>query len=551
MTKPSKDRKCILIAVAVLLLIAYICRIPGIGGRFSRELGLIRSAIYMGLFLAWGLSVRSRILQTQARRYMTAIACLMIFWFLVRTLKFHFLTSDRYPDAARYLWYLYYLPMLFIPLLSVFVAFSIGKPEDYHLPKRAALLLLPTAMLFLLVMTNDLHQRVFTFPRGMTGENGYAVGYYLVGGWLTICALMLLFVLYHKCRIPGSRRRILLPCLPIVILILYAVLHYSQMEWVRFVAGDMTAVMCLMYAATLELCIQCRFIQSNTHYRELFDASTVGAQIADGDNHVCLRSQTARLLPEAVLRQAQSSPIMLEGGIRLCSAPMRGGRVFWQEDVSGLLSVLEQLSDTREELRGYGALLEEENKQKQRRRELEEQKRLFDAVQEIVAPAMARLGELISRLNAAEDRETARMLHGKIAVTGAYIKRRSNLVFLADQTGEVAAKELMLCLNESASNLRLAGTACAVGFELSGSMDGRAAGRLYDFFEAAVEAVREPLPGLNALVTENGQGYHMTLMLQCGAVLPELTLRFPEASVEQDEEVCYCSLRLPKGGGQA
>ena len=303
MTKPNNERKRILIAVAALLLIAYICRIPGIGGRFSRELGLIRSAIYMGLFLAWGLSVRSRILQTQARRYMTAIACLMIFWFLVRTLKFHFLTSDRYPDAARYLWYLYYLPMLFIPLLSVFVAFSIGKPEDYHLPKRAALLLLPTAMLFLLVMTNDLHQRVFTFPRGMTGENGYAVGYYLVGGWLTICALMLLFVLYHKCRIPGSRRRILLPCLPIVILILYAVLHYSQMEWVRFVAGDMTAVMCLMYAATLELCIQCRFIQSNTHYRELFDASTVGAQIADGDNHVCLRSQAANHLPEAVLRQ--------------------------------------------------------------------------------------------------------------------------------------------------------------------------------------------------------------------------------------------------------
>lgn len=551
MTKPNKERNCILIVVAVLILIAYICRIPGIGGRFSRELGLIRSAIYMGLFLAWGLSIRSRILQSQARRYMTAIACLMIFWFLVRTLKFHVFTSDQYPDAARYLWYLYYLPMLFIPLLAVFVAFSIGKPEDYRLPKQAALLLLPTAMLFLLVMTNDLHQLVFTFPRGMAGENGYAVGYYLVGGWLAVCALMLLFVLYHKCRIPGSHRRILLPCLPIVILMLYAVLYYSQMEWVRFFIGDMTAVMCLMYAATLELCIQCRFIQSNTHYRELFDAATVGAQIADADDHVCLRSQTARPLPEAVLRQAQASPVMLEGGIRLCSAPIRGGRIFWQEDVSRLLSVLEQLNDAQEELRSYGALLEEENKQKQRRRELEEQKRLFDAVQEMVFPAMQRLGELTSRLNATEDQETARMLHGKIAVTGAYIKRRSNLVFLADQTGEVAVKELLLCLNESASNLRLAGTACAVAFALTGSMDGRAAGMLYDFFEAAVEAAQEMLPGLNAVVTENGQGYHMTLMLQCQAVLPELTLRFPDAIVEQDEEVCYCRLTVPKGGGPA
>lgn len=538
-----------LAAVAALLLIAYFCRIPGIGGRFSRELGLLRSAIYMGLFLAWGFSVRSRILQAQASRYMTAIAGLMIFWFLVRTVKFHFINAERYPDIARYLWYAYYLPMLFIPLLSVFIGFSIGKPEDYHLPKQAALLLLPTAGLFLLVMTNDLHRLVFTFPQGFAGENGYAAGYYLVGGWLILCALTLLFVLYRKCRIPGSRRRILLPCIPIVILMLYAMLHYSRLEWVRFVAGDITAVMCLLYAATLELCIQCRFIQSNTHYRELFDASTLGALIADDEYRVCLCSRTAGPVPEAVLRQTAAAPVMLDGGIRLRSAPIRGGRVFWQEDVSRLLSVAEKLGDTREELRGYGALLEEENKQKQRRRELEEQKRLFDGVQEMVLPAMQRLNELISRLSTAEDRETARMLHGKIAVTGAYIKRRSNLVFLADQTGEVAAKELLLCLNESASNLRLAGTACAVQFSLEGSMEGRAAGTLYDFFETAVEAVWEPLPGLNAVVAEDGGDYRMTLMLQCRAPMPELTQRFPRASVQQDEEVCYCSLRLPKGGG--
>ena len=122
-------------------------------------------------------------------------------------------------------------------------------------------------------------------------------------------------------------------------------------------------------------------------------------------------------------------------------------------------------------------------------------------------------------------------------------------MFLADQTGEVAAKELLLCLNESASNLRLAGTACAVQFSLEGSMEGRAAGTLYDFFETAVEAVWEPLPGLNAGVAEDGGDYRMTLMLQCRAPMPELTQRFPRASVQQDEEVCYCSLRLPKGGG--
>lgn len=115
-------------------------------------------------------------------------------------------------------------------------------------------------------------------------------------------------------------------------------------------------------------------------------------------------------------------------------------------------------------------------------------------------------------------------MHGKIAVIGAYIKRRSNLAFLAAQTGDVLAKGLLLWLNESASNLRLAGTICAIRFELDGSMDVRAAGRLYDFFETAVELAGDPLPGVNAVVAETGQAYRMTLMLQYEAGLPELIL---------------------------
>ena len=33
--------------------------------------------------------------------------------------------------VLRHLWYLYYLPMLFIPLLAVFVAVSLGKLDGY------------------------------------------------------------------------------------------------------------------------------------------------------------------------------------------------------------------------------------------------------------------------------------------------------------------------------------------------------------------------------------------------------------------------------------
>ena len=92
----------------------------------------------------------------------------------------------------RHLWYLYYLPMLAIPLLAMFVALSLGRPESFRLPKWTALLNILTAALFLLVLTNDLHQLVFVFPAdaAVWGDDyRYAFGYVLTVGWILLCTL--------------------------------------------------------------------------------------------------------------------------------------------------------------------------------------------------------------------------------------------------------------------------------------------------------------------------------------------------------------------------
>ena len=101
-----------------------------------------RSVIYIVLFAAWGFSVRRRIIQSQVRRYLTAVSTLVVFWVTVRTIRHLFAAS---PWGTRHLWYLYYLPMLFIPLMAVFVAMSLGKPERFRLPKWTAFLYIPTA----------------------------------------------------------------------------------------------------------------------------------------------------------------------------------------------------------------------------------------------------------------------------------------------------------------------------------------------------------------------------------------------------------------------
>ena len=104
-------------AVAAILLIAYSCRIIGNNGYYGTEVGLLRSFIFISLFAAWGASLYNRIIQTRIRCYMSDIALLMIFWFIIRTLKYYFISAELYPGIVRHLWYMYYLAMLFIPLL--------------------------------------------------------------------------------------------------------------------------------------------------------------------------------------------------------------------------------------------------------------------------------------------------------------------------------------------------------------------------------------------------------------------------------------------------
>lgn len=122
---------------------------------------VLRTAIHLGLFAAWGISVRDRIIHPQVRRYLVAIAVLIEFWITVKVIRY---SLDNCAWLWRGLWYLYYLPLLFIPLFTLLIAMSLGKPADFRLPRWTALLFLPTAALLLMILSNDLHQLAFRYP---------------------------------------------------------------------------------------------------------------------------------------------------------------------------------------------------------------------------------------------------------------------------------------------------------------------------------------------------------------------------------------------------
>ena len=534
MSKATK--KSLLCALAALALIAFAMWLRYASRHIfhSPAVSHLRSGIYVFLFSAWSYSLCNRIVQTQVRRYLLAISALMVLWILLRSIKF----SIENTDAERWLWYFYYFPMLFIPMLSVFVSLSLGKGEDFRLPRWTKILYLPTLLLLLLVLTNDLHQQVFSFPSGVLSDQEYRYegGYFFVMGWEALCAGFALLSMVKNCRIPRSRRIRWLPLVPLALSLAYAYAYAKEVYWVWVLAGDMTVSQCLIFASIFECCIQCGLIQSNLGYDELFEATSLPVQITDHAFHskyVSVAMQ--RALPQSELRQMQQDTVHLGDDTLLKRHKLRRGWVFWKEDISALNQIRKELELTRDELRDTGDVLTAENAQRARWLKLIEENRLYDMMEAQTARQIAMLRELLTELQKTEDSGRARHLLGQVIIIGTYIKRRSNLIFVGEQRGAISAQELLLCLNESSENISAYGADCKAIVKGEGLLTVEQATQVYDLFEAVVETELESLRAL-LISIEVGKWVEVALCVSAAEPLCGLRARFPGLEWEQDED---------------
>lgn len=203
-------------AVGTMVLLAWLCRVlplEGLPSGLQEACGILRSLLYLSLFAGWGISLYNRTVHPQVRRLLLNVDLLMLFWILVRTLRFQLNTP---PEMDRMLGYLYYAPMLGIPVLCVQLVLTVDRSERYRLSAWARMLWLPSAVLLELVLTNDLHQQVFRLQQPWNENYQYGWLFGLVVGWIVICILLAFGIIAHKSRNPRILRRLPLPAIPMV-----------------------------------------------------------------------------------------------------------------------------------------------------------------------------------------------------------------------------------------------------------------------------------------------------------------------------------------------
>ena len=482
----KKQRNWNQVIFAGLVIAALLCRIVGKVSPRYLFWGILRTLIYIGLYIGWGISIHKRVVQKAAKNTLIFISGLMIFWFIVRSIKYFFAMDV---NVERYLWYSYYLPMLFIPQAAVQTAVLLGQPEEYILPKWLKFLYVPTTLCFLLVLSNDFHQCVFSFAAGeVWTDKGYryAWGYYTVLLWEVVCAVVAFALMVYKCRL--SQRKKYLPVIGIGISILYAIIYASGAEWMQVIGGDITAALCLMFVCIFESCIYCGLIQTNTGYEELFEVCTMGAQITDRNCRVWYTSANAMELSEAVMREAEKGDVVVDKKTLIQNRPIQGGHILWQEDIEYIIMLLERMEENRKTIEESNCLEQENYQTKAKINMLREKNRLYDKLQTQTAGQIGLLNELLSRYEVEEDLVKSRRLLAKISVIGTYIKRYGNLIFIGERAEISDVAELGACLEESFSSLKLMGIECALTAPAGERIYVQDAVRIYSFFESIVEA---------------------------------------------------------------
>lgn len=513
--------------VFTAIAIAYACRMLAkfdIGGPAVNH---IRTALYLLLFTLWGFSLDRRIIQRQALHCLRLTAALMLLWLILRTLKYSVVTGLA---AGRYIWYLYYLPMLFLPLLCVYIALSMGKSEDYRLSRGTGMLSIIPAALFLLVITNDLHQQVFAFKSGVpglpvSGTYSYRPLYFICLGWMVVCMAFSLVCLFRKSRIPSGEGKRITPFVLGCAMLLYSILYLSGIPAVRWWFGDMNVMFCLLYAAIYESCIRCRMIPSNTGYVELFEASTLAACIADRSGRIVLRSRAAG---EDMTCPQEGQRIVRPDGMRISSAPISGGYAVWQDNVRQLAELRTRLNANKEEMERNKKKLKDAYLVQKSLHELTEKNRIYNELEAKHSRQTAQMRQMLAQCERSGPAERRSLLK-KVLLLGTYIKRSANLYFLCSEYQWLPQQELRLTVDEAVRALTACGTECGVIYRTTEPMRAFEVVRLFDLLEIVAETTVDDLRSLFISVSDSA----MDLSVECAADLSAIAS--PEVTVRQED----------------
>lgn len=508
---------------------------------------LLAHVILLSLVIFWGVSIIHRIIRKDLRLYLLIIAIFILFFLVVRMIKYGLTKNDDILN--RYLWYSYYVSQCLIPPTLLLASLSIETKDGKPLKKTWFLIFIPAIILLSLIYTNDLHQLAFIFEYS---ENDFSykhgIVFYLAIIWEILITIISIIIMIIKCQVSACRKKIWIPIFTFLGCVFISTICFL----VNISSFKIPELLCFSCILIIESCIDIGLIPSNINYEKYFYHSMCSAFITDENLQVIYRSKSSLSLDKEQLKAAIISPIMVNKNTRFYGTKIHGGYTFRSEDLSLINEINIGLQEAKQQIKEENDIIEAENEMKKQSAKIDEQKKLYAKVETYTKDEINKLNNLLLLKTINEEDFINKMRFA--CVLAAYIKRRSNLILLSKKDQLMDVDELALSINESISYLSLTNIECFLDFNLKGKINSDILGTIYDFFEMCV--VIDRYLQASFLVHLFQKEKNIIIRIESDIeknYLPLITNKLikkfsSNVSIQHDEITTYFSLFLPSKG---
>lgn len=322
-----------------------------------------RRILYIGFIVIltlWSAALLIRISDKVLLKKLLIILLLIAFWMLLRLMK----QQLTLPILVRFSWYLYYLFILYIPMVMLWIGCDIGGVADVKVCRTLKWVSLAVSTtLFLLVATNDLHQMAFVFPEGIKNYEVYDYGWV----YFAVCPVSLIQLLGF---IVGSslhgRKQHNANYAALIALIGVALFYFISylLRIPVFFASELAITYAVISLAFLEISFRGGLVPNNTKYGNLFRFSNIDLQILDNEMQVVYTTESAMPLSADISKRISLINLAEETQDRI-TLPYDEGAIYDVYRIGGGYSVISKRIDTvlrlREKLGRHHAELVQQN----------------------------------------------------------------------------------------------------------------------------------------------------------------------------------------------
>lgn len=428
---------------------------------------------------------------------MKALSWMGLLMILLRGIKYG--AVSEVDVLARHTWYLYYVPMLLLPLFLFYISLFISSKEKKLTYIIWYIVLALTIVFIVLVLTNDLHQQAFIFNENFTNwDTDYTHGwlFYVVTAWQYIFYIAAVIILLLKCRISSSKKNAWIILIPFSIgIVLNVLLLTGTMPTINGTnIFEFPETLIFTAAIVLECCICLGFIPTNTRYKDLFNSFTITAQITDKKGTPVFSSNSA--VPLTQEQFVLKSGSRIEEHTVLHKMIIPGGYGFWQEDMSELDRLNNELAEAKEGLSQEVELTLLRNELKEKQAKIEQRTMMYDTIAKRTQKQSQTISSLAEQARKSKDLKVKEDNRRRITLLGAYIKRYANLMLMSEESDVIEVGELGLSFSEVLRYLNYCGIPGEFINNAIGTISSNVALVVFETFETLLEDNYSTLRGV-------------------------------------------------------